>query len=191
MKHRHVWLDSIGSAFSTVSTVFYVLASWLAWPASLIAILINGYLYVRSGLYADMAKECVYLCFTVYGWYEWLRGGKTHQPIAISRIHYKTACVLLLLFVSGSALVYELLLHLTASKVPLWDASTTVLSLLAEWMVCRKYLENWLVWAVVDALYIGLYAHKGLFAHMVEMSAYVIVAAVGYWFWRRKMKAVI
>ncbi|MDF1654263.1 MAG: nicotinamide riboside transporter PnuC [Coxiellaceae bacterium] len=186
MKH-HTFLDPLGSIFSSVSTVFYVLAHWLAWPASLIAILINGYLYFSTGLYADMTKEVIYLALTVYGWYEWRRGGKNHKPIPISHIKWREVGVLLLIFIIGCVAVYELLVHFTPSKVPLWDAATTTLSLIAEWMVCRKYIENWILWGVVDAMYIGLYFHKGLPAHGLEMSAYVVIALIGYWLWHRKM----
>lgn len=191
MKHRHVWLDPIGSTCSTASTVLYVLASWLAWPVSLMAILINGYLYATSGLYADTVKECIYLCLSLYGWYEWLRGGKGHQPVAISHIPWRVFRRLMVVFLIGTAVSYGALHYGTSSKVPLWDASTTVLSLIAEWMVCRKYLQNWIVWGVVDALYIGLYLLKGLPAHALEMAIYVLVAAVGYWYWQRKMRAAV
>ncbi len=186
MKH-HTVLDPLGSIFSSVSTVFYVLAHWLAWPASLIAILINGYLYFSTGLFADMTKEIIYLALTLYGWYEWLRGGKNHQPINISHVSWREVGILCVVFIVGCAAVYALLSHFTPSKVPLWDASTTTLSLMAEWMVCRKYIENWILWGVVDAMYIGLYFHKGLPAHGIEMSAYVLIAVIGYWVWRRKM----
>ncbi|MDF1761517.1 MAG: nicotinamide riboside transporter PnuC [Coxiellaceae bacterium] len=186
MKH-HTFLDPLGSIFSSVSTVFYVLAHWIAWPASLIAIVINGYLYFSTGLFADMTKEIIYLALTLYGWYEWLRGGKDHQPIKISHISWREVGILCVVFAVGCAAVYALLSHFTSSKVPLWDASTTTLSLIAEWMVCRKYIENWILWGVVDAMYIGLYFHKGLPAHGIEMSAYVLIAVIGYWLWRRKM----
>ncbi len=188
MKHHHTLLDPLGSIFSSISTVLYVLAHWLAWPASLVAILINGYLYYSTGLYADMTKETIYLALTLYGWYEWLRGGKNHQPMPIGHITWREIIWLVVIFFVGTVVAFELLLHFTSSKVPLWDASTTVLSLIAEWMVCRKYIENWILWGVVDALYIGLYFHKGLPAHGLEMSAYVIVAVIGYCWWWRKMK---
>lgn len=187
MRH-HAVLDSLGSVFSTLSTGLYVIASSLAWPVALIAILINGYLYAKTGLFADMGKEVIFGGLTLYGWAQWLRGGPAHHMLAIQRIEFHTVMRLFIIFTMLFILSYWLLQHVFHSKVPIWDSLTTSLSLVAEWMTCRKYIENWLLWGVVDALYVGLYFYKGLPVHGMEMCAYLVVAGIGYWVWHVKMK---
>lgn len=185
--HLKSVLDPLGSVFSTLSTGLYVIASAWAWPVALVAIIANSCLYFLSGLYADMSKEFIFGCLTLYGWYEWLRGGPSQHALEITRISRQWIIRLFIIFLFLFFISYSILRFALHSNVPLWDSATTSLSLVAEWMTCRKLLENWLLWGLVDALYIGLYFHKGLPAHGIEMCAYLLVAAIGYWLWRRKM----
>lgn len=184
---RHTILDALGSISSSVSTVGYVIEKAWAWPVGLIAICINLVLYWRVGLYGDVGLHVLYLVMTFYGWYQWLYGSARHTPIVISHVPLKTAILLSILGVAGIFLVHLGLLDWTNSKVPYWDAVTTVLSVIAQWMICKKYIENWIVWFVADGMYVGLYAYKGLPAHTIEMSVYVLAAVVGYVLWYRKL----
>jgi nicotinamide mononucleotide transporter len=45
---------------------------------------------------------------------------------------------------------------------PLWDALTTVLSLAAQFLLTRKFIENWYFWIMADLIYVPLYIHRHL-----------------------------
>jgi nicotinamide mononucleotide transporter len=188
MHHRHTLLDPIGSLFSTSSTVLYIFVHWLAWPAGLIAICINSYLYYKTGLYADMSLEGFYFVITFYGWYQWCWRGRGKSQLPIKHLTWRTSALLAVLFVVGTFIVHYILLHYTNSKVPYMDAMTSVMSMIAEWMICRKIIENWIIWGVVDAVYASMYYYKGLPAHVIETVLYVGMAVAGYWHWHNKMQ---
>ena len=78
---------------------------------------------------------------------------------------------------------------LTDSTVPLADAFTTALSIVAMWMLARKYLEQWIAWIAVDAVCVGLYAYKGIYLYAVLYAIYTVIALIGYRNWRRMMTA--
>jgi nicotinamide mononucleotide transporter len=42
-------------------------------------------------------------------------------------------------------------------SAPFWDALTTVLSIVAQYMLNKKFLENWYCWILADIIYIPLY----------------------------------
>ena len=58
--------------------------------------------------------------------------------------------------------IYWVLVTFTNSTVPFWDAMTTAGSIVAMWMLSRKYVEQWLVWLAVDLVTVGLYLYKGI-----------------------------
>ena len=64
-----------------------------------------------------------------------------------------------------------------------------MLSLLAQWMMARKYLENWLLWIAVDLLGIGVYQVKGLHATAALYVAFLIMATWGLVAWWRALGA--
>ena len=73
--------------------------------------------------------------------------------------------------------------------MPWYDAFTTALSIVALWMLARKYLEQWLAWMVVDAVCVCLYAYKGIYLYATLYTLYTAIAWLGYRKWRRLMAA--
>ena len=83
--------------------------------------------------------------------------------------------------------VYELLSRHTDSTVPVGDALTTALSLVAQVMLNRKWIGNWLVWIVADVLYVALYASKGLWLTAVLYAGFIGLCLLGLRTWRRAL----
>lgn len=176
-------LDIVGAIFAFISTIFYIRASVYAWPVGLVAILINLFLYAVTGLYADASKEGVYFISSLLGWYWWLHGSVNQKQLPITHVTKKYALVLTSISAFSILILSFLLMRFTNSQVPYWDATTTVLSLIAQWLICRKIIETWILWFIVDALYAGLYFYKGLPAHGILLVAYTVMAVIGYVVW--------
>ena len=96
---------------------------------------------------------------------------------------YKVSILLVLIALFSISGLYFALQYFTNSTTPLLDATTTILALITQWLVCRKILENWLMWIVVDSLYIGLYNYKQLNFHAFENIIYLILAIIGFVKW--------
>lgn len=79
--------------------------------------------------------------------------------------------------------IYLILRYFTDSTVPVADAFTTALSIVGLWMMARKYVEQWLVWMVVDAVCVGLYIYKGIYFYAALYAVYTVVAWFGYRKW--------
>lgn len=88
-------------------------------------------------------------------------------------------------YVAAHAGLYLLLTRFTDSTVPFWDAGTTAASIVAMWMLSRKYVEQWLVWLVVDVVTVWLYAYKGISFTAGLYTLYSLLAVAGYLRWRR------
>lgn len=162
---------------------------WL-WAVSIVMPVVHGVLYYRSGLYADMAMNVYYVIAGFYGWIVWLRGsgGKSDKPalrISKTPLHLGGILTVVGLLVWGA--IYFILVHYTDSTVPVLDSLTTAMSIVALWMLSRKYLEQWLVWLAVDAISCGLYIYKGIPFTAGLYGLYTILAVAGYMRWRRVM----
>lgn len=166
------------------------------WLASVIMPAISMWIYFRKGIYADFAINIYYLLIAIYGYCVWTRKRKSHpgkdedskKNLPITRIpgNILTGCCICFLILWGG--LYAGLHWLTDSTVPLADAFTTALSIVAMWMLARKYLEQWIAWIAVDAVCSGLYAYKGIYLYAVLYAVYTFVAVIGYRNWRRMMK---
>ena len=85
--------------------------------------------------------------------------------------------------------IYWVLVTFTNSTVPFWDAMTTAGSIVARWMLSRKYVEQWLVWLAVDLVTVGLYLYKGIPLTAGLYALYSALAVAGYLRWKAKMRA--
>lgn len=162
---------------------------WL-WAVSIVMPVVHGVLYYRSGLYADMAMNVYYVIAGFYGWIVWLRGsgGKSDKPaLRISSTPWRLGVILTVVGAVVWGAIYFILVHYTDSTVPVLDSLTTAMSIVALWMLSRKYIEQWLVWLAVDAISCGLYIYKGIPFTAGLYGLYTILAVAGYMRWRRVM----
>lgn len=182
-----------------VSTVLGLLYLWLEyraniwlWAVSIIMPVVHSYLYYEKGLYADFGMELYYIIIAFYGFYCWKwskkkKDDKSELPIT----HYNKFHVLMstVTWLVLWGFIYWILISFTDSKVPILDSFTTSLSAVAMWALAKKYVEQWLLWLVVDAVCFGLYLYKGIPFTAGLYGFYTIIAVFGYIKWK-KMAAV-
>lgn len=164
-------------------------ASIYLWAASIIMPAIYIFVYYNAGLYADMGINGYFLLASIYGWLAWIRGSqKTEQAdLSIRHTPIHTIFPLFIIFLVAFFVIAWILVAYTNSDVPYLDSFTTALSIIAMWLLARKYIEQWLVWIVVDVVSCGLYIYKGLGFTAALYGIYTIIAIFGYFKWKRMM----
>jgi nicotinamide mononucleotide transporter len=157
------------------------------WLASVIMPMISMWIYFNNGLYADFAINIYYLIIAIYGYIAWTFNfkKKEKQELPVSRISLKTTIILSFVMAVLWIALAQILIKFTNSNVPWSDAFTTALSIVAMWMMARKYAEQWLAWLVVDAVCIALYIYKGIYFYATLYAIYTFIAYLGYRKWLR------
>ncbi len=166
------------------------------WLASIIMPTISMWIYFRKGLYADFSINIYYFIMAIYGYIAWTfhsrkPGRKTEKPKPELKIRHVSWTVCLGCAVALAVLwwaIYFGLSRFTDSNVPVYDAFTTAMSIVATWMLARKYLEQWLAWISVDAVCVGLYCYKEIYFYATLYAIYTVIAVFGYRKWQRLMK---
>jgi nicotinamide mononucleotide transporter len=153
------------------------------WPVGIINDIFFIILFWRAGLFADTLLQVVYIILAVWGWYWWLKGGKNKSELKISKVSPKEITWLTLLGIISTILMTKYL-GTIGDSAPLWDAMTTVLSLVATYMLTLKQVENWYVWITADVIYIWLYASQNLFLISVLYIIFLLMCLQGLKEWR-------
>ena len=78
-------------------------------------------------------------------------------------------------------------LHYTDNPAPYVDSSLMVWSLVAQWMTARKWIENWILWVLINTVSIPLYVTRHLWPTVILYIALWILAIIGYREWRRTL----
>ena len=184
-------IEIIGFLVGLAYLYFEYHANRLVWLMSVIMPMFSLWVYYRAGLYADFGINIYYLAIAVYGYVCWsfnLRKKKSRQ-LPISRMpgrFYLSAVMIFGIIFVALALGLD---NYTNSTVPWYDAFTTALSIVGLWMLARKYVEQWIVWFVVDIVCVGLYIYKQIPFYAVLYAVYTIIALFGYRKWLRLMAA--
>lgn len=172
-----------GAAFvlSVLMVVFNLRVNPLGWPLAIISSVLYGLLFMRSRLYGEAALQGVFIGVAVWGWCLWLRGGpsKLGEPVASMGASARWRSLLAVLL-AWPALGY-LLHRVTDSDVPYADALPTAGSLLGQWLLARKRVENWPCWLLVNLVSMGLFAYKQLW---LTVWLYGLFALLSVWGWR-------
>ena len=166
-------------------------ASIYLWIAGIIMPAIDIFLYYEAGLYADFGMAIYYTLAALYGYAVWKWGKKRRaaadEQLPITRFPMHKVLPVALLFAVAWAAIYEILIHFTTSAVPINDSFANALSFVGLWALARKYLEQWMVWIVVDVVLSALYIYKGIPFKASLYALYVVIAVAGYFKWKKMM----
>lgn len=183
------WLEPVAVAFGLLSVWLSTRQHIASWPTALVNVSLYFLLFFRVKLYADMGLQAVYFALSLYGWYQWKFGGEHRTALRVSRTGPRLA-LLLAAIAAGAALgLGSLLARTTDAALPWLDSALTATSLVAQWMMTRKLLENWLLWIAADIVYVGMFLHKDLYWTAFQYGVFLVLAASGFAEWRRSWRS--
>jgi len=178
-------IEVAGVAFGLWSVWLTIKERISSWPVGIVNIVLFMILFFSVKLYADFGLQIVFLVLSVYGWWVWLhpRPGKQEVPVTLLPTRVRVGA--LGASVSATFAMGFLLSHYTDAALPFWDSTTTVLSVVAQYLMARKNLECWYLWISADVLYVGIYAYKDLFLTSGLYAIFLVLAISGLLRWRK------
>ena len=185
---------AVANRWEVLAVVFGIVSVYLStrehiwsWPTALVNVGLYFVVFYEAKLYADMGLQVVYFGLSLYGWYEWLYGGANRTELHVSRTTRPLGVRLLIIGIVCAAVLGTLLARFTDAALPYVDSATTSTSLVAQWMMTRKILENWAVWMAVDVVYVGMFIFKHLYLTAGLYTVFFVLAVMGYVQWKRSL----
>lgn len=185
------WLEAAGIVTTLICVWLNTRQNIWGWFWAIVSSAIYGVIYFRARLYSDMELQGVFIALSVYGWYQWLFGGaqRTELPVTQMPAKFWLPCgIVFLLFATVSGYLHG---RYTDASLPYVDSALTATSLIAQWQMARKYLENWVLWIAADVCYVGMYFVKDLQGTALLYALLLGLAAKGYWDWRKSVTPVL
>lgn len=174
------------------AAAFGLLAVWLTtrqsiwcWPAGLVQVALYIYVFYESKLYSDVILHIIYVVLQFYGWYHWKYGRADRKPLPVVTLSAGGRLAWLAVGAAGTFAVGAVMAANTDAALPYWDAGILAFSLVAQYLMTRKVLENWLVWMAVDVVAVGVYAVKGLYPTAGLYAVFFVLCVYGVREWVR------
>lgn len=194
------WLELVGTLLNLACVILVARRNILTWPVGIVAVILFGALFYQINLYADVAEQVYYLITGVVGWYMW--GSVKHRDGSDKKVLITTNSLRTNLLWIGAIAIVSAIATWVLSNVHMWapaifpepaalpaiDATTTIMSFAAQFLMMQRKLENWILWIVVDVVAVWLYWYKDVPFVSLLYLVFLFNAIYGYVSWKNASK---
>ena len=182
---KMIYFERLSALLGVVAVLLDTRARTVARPLSILATLLGIPVTLQARLYASMLLDLIYILLDLYGWYHWSYKGSQKTPLQVTSVRASTWWRLLIVGLTSSWLLGFLLASYLDAELPYLDALNTCFSLIAYWMLMRKQLEGWLLSALFDLYYAGIFYYENLYSFFAEQVLVSFLAIYGYSAWKK------
>lgn len=177
-------IEHVAAVFGVLAVYLSAKEKLLSWPTALVNVGLYAIVFRDQRLYADMGLQVVYFVLSLYGWYEWRFGGAQRTPLPVTRLSARLGITLLALNLVAWVSLASWLDGSTDAALPWLDALLSTTSLCAQFLMTRKVLENWIVWIVLDLVYVPMFLSRGMVTTAALYAVFLVLAVLGWRSWR-------
>lgn len=202
------WIEAVGTVAGLLCIWLASLEKIVNYLFGLINVTLFAIIFFQIQLYASLLLQLFFFAANLYGWYAWSRQTSQNEaelqirwlplPKALS---WLAACVvaiaLMTLYIDP---VFAVLTRVAVNVMqgigmnvvmptlqpdafPFWDSSMMVLSIAAMVLMTRKYVENWLLWVIINVISVAIFALQGVYAMALEYLILTFIALNGSRMW--------
>jgi len=154
-------------------------------------------LYFQFRLYSVMLLQIAYFSFCLYGYYHWRHPKpneadqnneqKIQKLTGGQRLRFLVAILVSGLLWGWCVIHFQARFpqYFDPPAYPWLDALLTMGSLVAQYLLSRKYWDNWILWVIIDGLSTILFAYMGMFFTSVLFGVFTIIAIRAQYEWRK------
>lgn len=184
------WIEILAFVLSLAMVWLNIRVNAWAWPLAIAASLLYCLLFRDARLYGEAGLQIFFALVAAWGWWQWLRGrGDDGAALQVRRLSRRGRLALAAALLAAWPLLAGFLRQFTDTDVPWGDALPTAGSVAGQWLLGRKYVENWPMWLAVNLVSTGLFAYKGLWLTVLLYALFALLSVVGWRAWSALAKA--
>ena len=184
-------IEVLAAIFSLVCVWLNMRVSIWGWVFSIIAAGLYLKIFIDAKLVGSALIQIMFIILSFYGLYCWFfdnqLDSKKEKEIIIK--HFPKEKTIQTFIIFGFLLITTIfvLKYFDGTLVYL-DALLLVLSALAQFMLAKKYIENWLFWIFINVIAVIQYINADLHVTAVLYFLLLLMAIKGYFDWRKLLK---
>ncbi len=178
-------IDLLALCFGILGVILTIRETIWCWAAGIISVSIQGFVFYKARLFGDFSLQIFYFVSGLYGWIYWNKY-KT-QEFNISKMSKKNWVLVFLGIIILSFILYPILKYIKSDKI-IFESILTSSSIICTYMMAKKWIENWILWILIDLAYVYLYLVKQLPTYAILYLFFSVMALYGFYLWRKKLK---
>lgn len=182
-------LEWAAIAFVVANVILAVYENMWTWPTGIVGVVLYAIVFYQARYYLNVGLQVVYFVLSIHGWYEWLHGGANKSELHVRRTTTRQWIACGIAGVILTAALYWLTLKINGAS-PISDAVTTGFSVVGQWMLNEKLLENWVIWLIVDLIYVPMLYSGGQKGSAILYAVLCVLCVKGFIDWRKSLASV-
>lgn len=154
------------------------------WWTGIIGCSLFAVVFYQTNLFADVALQIFFVITGVFGWVQWLKGNHG-DALPITHARLRTLLMIVPVGVLATAAYGALLHYYTSAFAPFIDSAVLVFSVVAQFLLMQRKVDNWPFWILVNTIAVPLYASRELYLTAFLYAVYWVNAVVSWYWWRR------
>ena len=181
-------IEIIAVIISIIGVTLTIKRQMWCWFFNFIAFVLYAYIFYEYKLYGETILQFIFIVLNLYGFYHWRKGKVEEHTIRIEKSNAPTL-VMQMVLASIAGLLFGLGLHyFTDASLPILDAQLAAFSLLATYWTTQKYIATWVLWVIVDIVYVGMFLYKSLYLTAGLYAVFIGLAILGWKQWNAVKK---
>ena len=180
-------IEIAAAMLGVVNILLVVRRSLWNYPFGLAMVALYFFVFWDAKLYSDALLQIFFFVIQIVGWIAWSRAEQVDDGVAVGWMKRRAQAIWLVATLVAIAIWGSIMARYTDAAAPLADAAVAGLSVSAQLLQSFRRVESWVLWIVVDALAIGVFASRGLAVTAALYSLFLILAVIGLIQWRRKV----
>lgn len=181
-------IEIVAVVLGLINVTLVVRRSIWNYPFGLAMVALYAWIFFGAKLYSDALLQIFFFVVQLYGWLNWARSRADAGEVRVLLLsggHWRIA---LLACAVASAIWGLVMLELTDAHYPWWDGSVAMISIVAQLLQSRRYLQSWYLWIAADVIAIPLFALKGLWITAGLYGVFLVLCLFGMAEWRRSLR---
>lgn len=180
-------LEIVANITFAVSVILCNFRSWKNYPIGIVGTVCFFFVFWQAKLYNLALLQVWLTAVQAYGWWFWLYGKKGSPP-PITRVSANWWGLGIAFTVIVGYLLSVISAHF-GGAMALADATLFALSVVAQFYLDRKKLENWIVWFIINTISIPLFWSQGLYLTAVIYGFFWANAIVAFFMWLKEYRS--
>ena len=191
-------IELLGVVVSALAIALTAKRKMLCWPVGLVSVALYGWIFFDAKLYSDMLLQAAFAGMQIYGWWHWVSRTKSEgnkngegdgEIVRVQSLRLPDLLMGLVAGAVGSVVLGGIMATFTDAALPWVDATLSAFSLVAQYWTARKHIASWILWTVVDCIYVGMFVFKALYPTAVLYAFFVVLALLGWRSWQKTLNA--
>lgn len=203
------YIEAIGTICGLLCIYLASLEKTINYLFGLLNVSLFAIIFFQINLYASLILQIFFFVMNVYGWYAWTRVKADTQEVELKTRWLSLPKLIMILIISliGIAIMTtyidpifysltEVAVNLLGVEMPVlepdaypfWDSTMLTLSIMAQILMTRKYVENWILWVIINIISVVIFASQGVYAMAIEYAILTFIALNGVRIWVKSAK---